>query len=247
MTLLISGDPDPVLTHNMAATGRFLLAADHAGRAVPQRLGTLGLSQEELNRHIGWDIGIWGVTRRLASALGCAAIGQAYSRLVMDCNRHPDWAGAVPALSESTVIPGNAAVSDAERAARRDAVFTPYHSRYATEIDARQPAAILAMHSMTNIYKGVSRPWQAAVLFNRHSAFGLALAGLLRAEGFTVGENQPYVVTDENDYSVPVHAERRGLPYLELEIRQDLIADAAGQDRWAGILARTVPAAWAML
>jgi predicted N-formylglutamate amidohydrolase len=245
--LLLPGDPAPVLEHNIAARSPFLLTADHAGRAVPQRLGTLGLRQEDLNRHIGWDIGIWGVTQRLADALAAPALGQLYSRLVIDCNRNPAWPGAVPVVSESTEIPANARVSQAARAARTAAIFAPYHDRIEAEITARQPRALIAMHSMTDNYKGERRPWQAAVLFNRHRAFADALAPLLRAEGLTVGENQPYVVTDDNDYSVPVHAERRGLPYLELEIRQDLIADAAGQDYWAKLLAGTIQAAYAAI
>ncbi len=245
--MLLPGDPHPVLTHRTEGRAPFLLAADHAGRARPQALGTLGLSDAEWLRHIAWDIGIWGVTQRLADALDAPAFGQIYSRLVIDCNRNPAWPGAFPTVSESTEVPGNAGLSDAEKAARVAAVFTPYHSRLAAEIEARRPAAFIAMHSMTNIYKGEHRPWQAAVLFNRHAGFGLALARLLRAEGLTVGENQPYIVTDDNDYSVPVHIERRGLPYIELEIRQDLIASAAGQDEWAARLARLIPRAWAAL
>lgn len=242
--LLLPGDPDPVLAYNTHAVSPFLLTADHAGRAVPRALGRLGLSEAELNRHIGWDIGIWGVTQRLASLLGAPAFGQVYSRLVVDCNRDPAWAGAVPEVSESTVVPGNQGLSAAARAARVAAVWQPYHARLEAEIIARRPAAVIAMHSMTDVYKGVARPWQASVLFNRHRAFSDALAPLLRAEGLTVGENEPYVVTDMNDYSVPVHVERRGLPYLELEIRQDLIGDAVGQDWWAQLLARIIPLAW---
>jgi predicted N-formylglutamate amidohydrolase len=245
--LLVPGDPDPVLLHNMQARGAFLLTADHAGRAVPQRLGSLGLRPEQLNRHIGWDIGIWGVTQRLAEALGAPAVGQIYSRLVIDCNRHPSWPGAVPPISESTDIPGNIGISAEDRAARTAAIFTPYHDRIEAEIEARHPAAVIAMHSMTDVYKGETRPWQVSVLFNRHPAFSLALAPLLRAAGLTVGENQPYVVTDDADYSVPVHVERRGLPYLELEIRQDLIGTAAGQKWWAAMLARTIPVAFQAL
>jgi predicted N-formylglutamate amidohydrolase len=242
--MLLPGDPDPVLLHRPGAASPFLFAADHAGRARPQALGTLGLGEADWNRHIAWDIGIWGVTQRLADALDAPAVGQLYSRLVVDCNRNPAWPGAFPAISESTEVPGNIELSQADRAARVAAIFTPYHDRLEAEIEARRPAAFIAMHSMTNIYKGEHRPWQAAVLFNRHADFGLALARLLRAEGLTVGENQPYIVTDDNDYSVPVHAERRGLPYVELEIRQDLIGSAAGQDAWAARLARLLPLAW---
>ncbi len=244
LMLLSPGDPDPVMVHNAGATGGFLLTADHGGRAIPQALGSLGLRQEEINRHIGWDIGIWGVTQRLALALDAVAISQLYSRLVIDCNRNPAWPGSVPEISENTAIPGNIGATREGRVAE---IFAPYHARIEAEIEARRPVAVIAMHSMTDVFKGVTRPWQASVLFNKHSAFSLALAGQLRAEGIVVGENQPYVVTDDTDYSVPVHVERRGLPYLELEIRQDLIADAAGQDRWAGLLARAIPPAFQAL
>lgn len=243
--LLRASDPDPLLVVNPGGTSPLLLTADHAGQAIPAALGDLGVTAVERARHIGWDIGIWGVTQRLARLLDARAIGQAYSRLVIDCNRHPDWAGSVPVISESTEIPGNIGITQMDRTARATEIFQPYHTRLAAELDQRPPGALIAMHSMTDSYKGVARPWPASVLFNRHATLGLYMADLLRAEGIRVGENEPYIVNDTTDYSVPVHAERRGLPYLELEIRQDLIADEAGQIAWAARLARVLPMMWA--
>jgi len=260
--LLAADEASPVLLHPTAvapgawASGQspFLLAADHAGRRIPRALGSLGLCEAELSRHIGWDIGIWGVTTRLADALGTLAVGQAYSRLVIDCNRAPHWPSACPEISESTPIPGNAMLPAAARAARVADIHAPYHAALAALVAARREAArpllFVAMHSFTPIYKGVARPWHAGVLFDpddpRSQPLAHAMLALLRAEpGLVVGANEPYVLTASSDHSVPTHAQAHGVPYLELEIRQDLIADEAGQGAWASRLARLIPAAWA--
>lgn len=260
--LLEADEPSPVLLHppgaavgEWAAGGSpFLLAADHAGKRLPRRLGDLGISAAELDRHIGWDIGIWGTTTVLAELLGTVAIGQGYSRLVIDCNRNPAWASAVPEISESTPIPGNAGLSAAARAARVAEIHAPYHDALAGAVRARlaagRPLLFVAMHSFTPVYKGVSRPWHAGVLHDvddaRSRPLAEAMLALLRAEpGLVVGDNEPYVLAATSDHSVPTHAQANGVRYLELEIRQDLIAGEAGQREWAERLARLIPAAWA--
>jgi predicted N-formylglutamate amidohydrolase len=107
-------------------------------------------------------------------------------------------------------------------------------------------SVLVALHSFTPVFKGIARPWHVAVLFNRDPRLAHPLAELLRAEGnLVVGENEPYVVSDLTDYTVPVHGERRGLPHVEIEIRQDQIAEPAGQTAWAERLARLLPAAYA--
>jgi len=260
--LLAADEPHPVLLHppgidpaDWAAAGKspFLLAADHAGQHLPRSLGGLGITEAELARHIGWDIGIWGVTTRLADALGTIAIGQAYSRLVIDCNRGPGWPSACPEISESTAIPGNAALPAQARAARVAEIHAPYHAALAHLVATRRAAAgpmlFIAMHSFTPVYKGTARPWHAGVLFDEADPRSLNLAhamlALLRAEpALVVGANQPYILSASSDHSVPTHAQANDVPYLELEIRQDLIADPAGQHAWAARLARLIPAAW---
>ncbi len=117
--LISEGDPAPVRVLRPSGRSEFFLTADHAGRAIPQRLGRLGLSESELARHIAWDIGIAGVTEKLAQALDATAVLQAYSRLVIDCNRQPGWASSIPLISELTAIPGNQGIPPAEREARR--------------------------------------------------------------------------------------------------------------------------------
>ena len=215
---------------------------------IPRALGRLGVAEAELRRHIAWDVGIAGCGRLLADALDATLIQQNYSRLVIDCNRPLDAATSIPELSERTAIPGNAGLDATERAARATEIFRPYHERIEAELDHRQqigrPAALVALHSFTPVFMDVARPWHAAVLYNRDPRFAHRLMALLNAEReFTIGDNAPYQVTDASDYTIPVHAERRGLHHVLVEIRQDLIAEEAGQAQWAARLARLLPLA----
>ncbi len=246
--LLAPREPSPVRRLNPNGTSDFLLTGDHAGRRIPQALGDLGLPPRELGRHIAWDIGIAGLTQRLTARLNAASVLQRYSRLVVDCNRPSSVASAYPEISETTRVPGNQALSAVEKERRRRAIFTPYHAAIAAMIAARRAAGrrtiYVAMHSFTPVFQGIARRMHCAVLYNRNPRLSWALAALLRAEGdLTVAENEPYRVSDETDYGVPVHAERGGLDYLEIEIRQDLIAGPAGQAAWAERLARLLPLA----
>jgi predicted N-formylglutamate amidohydrolase len=250
--LLAADEPAPARVLRPDGGSVFLLTADHAGRAIPRALRDLGLPGTELGRHIAWDIGIAAVTARLSALLDATAVLQTFSRLVIDCNRRPDVPSSIQVVSESTEIPGNAALSDADRAARVADIFTPYHTEIAALLDARQAAGrrsvLVAMHSFTPVYLGEIRPMHVAVLYNRAPALSRLLARLLREEhGLVVAENEPYAVSDETDYGVPVHAERRGLDHVEIEIRQDLIGEAAGQEAWAARFARLLPRAEMML
>jgi predicted N-formylglutamate amidohydrolase len=205
----------------------------------------LGLSPLELQRHIAWDIGAAGLARRLADALDAFLIVQTYSRLVIDCNRTPLSPTSIAPLSESTPIPGNQHVGPADADARRREIFQPYHDRIGAELDARKALGrqtiLLAVHSFTPVFHGESRPWHVGVLYNRDDRLARILLELFRGEsGIVVGDNQPYAVSDEGDYTIPVHGERRSIPHVELEIRQDLLADESGQTAWANRLARAL-------
>jgi len=243
--LLVAGDPAPAIVLNAGADARVLLICDHAGRAVPQRLGDLGVPAAEFERHIAWDVGAAAVTRRLASALGAPAIMQAYSRLVIDCNRDPDRADAVVERSDGTDVPGNHGLTPADRAARIAEIHAPYHDRIASELDRpwSRPPAVVMIHSFTPVMSEFARPWLMGVLHLNNSALSDAMLQLLQAEpDMVVGDNEPYAM-DGVDYTAPRHAMARGLDYLELEIRQDLIADEAGQSRFADLIARLLPVA----
>jgi predicted N-formylglutamate amidohydrolase len=248
--LLEPDEPDPVTFDNEAGRSVFFLTCDHAGRAIPRRLEGLGLPEHETRRHIAWDIGIGVVGRQLSRLLDAAVVRQTYSRLVIDCNRDPKAPSSIPEISETTEIPGNRSLTEAERAARINAIFRPYHNTIAAALDRRAAAGrasvLVALHSFTPVFRGVARPWHAAVLYNRDARIARSLFELLQAEdGLAVGNNEPYRLTDLTDYTVPVHGERRGLPYVEIEIRQDQIGEPAGQAAWAERLARLLPAAYA--
>jgi predicted N-formylglutamate amidohydrolase len=246
--LLAEDEPAPVRVLRNRGSSDFFLTADHAGRLIPHRLGTLGLAEDERRRHIAWDIGIAGVTERLSALLDATAVLQTYSRLVIDCNRAPEHPTSIPEISELTEIPGNRGLDPSERESRRRAIFAPYHNGIASLLDGRQAAGrrtiLIAMHSFTPVFKGEARAVEVGVLYNRDNRLARIMLDLLRGEGdLVVGDNAPYAITDTSDYTVPVHGERRGLPHVEIEIRQDLIAELAGQDAWAVRLARLLAAA----
>ena len=247
--LLKPEEVPPVREFNAGGRSPFLLTCDHYGRLIPRVLGDLGLPESELVRHIAWDIGIAEVSRRLAVQLDAFLILQTYSRLVIDCNRSPEADSSIVTVSELTTIPGNQNLNPLERERRVEEIFTPYHDRIVAELDRRAssglPTVLIAMHSFTPAFKGTARPWHVGVLYNRDRRFAGIVLDLLRAEGdLVVGDNEPYSVSDESDYTIPVHGERRGLPHVELEIRQDLIADADGQKAWADRLSRLLPQAY---
>jgi predicted N-formylglutamate amidohydrolase len=231
------------MEENAAGRSPYLLTCDHYGRLIPQALGDLGVSADELQRHIAWDIGIAGVAEQLSKHLGAHLIAQRYSRLVIDCNRPPCAASSIPVLSEATTIPGNEGLTGAAAEARRKAIFDPYHRRIADVIDQRlrenMPTVLVALHSFTPVYAGAARPWHIGTLYHRDTRLPPLLLRLLRGEAdLVVGDNEPYAVSDQTDYTIPVHGEARGLMNSGIEIRQDLIADHAGQKQWAERLAR---------
>ena len=240
---LEAGDVPPVLEQSVGGSSPFLLTCDHYGRLIPSMLGELGLPEEERRRHIGWDIGIAGVAEQMSAALDAHLVAQRYSRLVIDCNRPPQAPSSIPLISEATTIPGNDGMTREAADARRRLIFEPYHRRIADIIDARlrqaMPTVLIALHSFTPVYAGIARPWHIGTLYQRDTRLPPLLLKLLRAEAdLVVGDNEPYAVSDETDYTIPVHGEARGLMNSGIEIRQDLIGDASGQQQWAERLAR---------
>jgi predicted N-formylglutamate amidohydrolase len=236
--LLAPDEPPPFVERRRQGRSNFVIVVDHAGRRIPRCLGDLGLPQLELQRHIAWDIGALAVAEQVAAALDAPLVAQNYSRLVIDCNRDPRVATSIPTMGESIEIPGNIGLSGDEVAARRAEIFDPYHSHVRALLDERsaagRPTILVAQHSMTNIFKGVRREMHAAVLYNRDRRFaGLMLDMLRLGADLLIADNEPYFVSDETDYTIPHHGEARGLPHVEIEIRQDLVGDDAGQAEWA--------------
>jgi predicted N-formylglutamate amidohydrolase len=246
-------DPPAFRLEGSSGTSPYLLTCDHAGRRLPARLGALGLSELDLGRHIAWDIGVAGLARQLAERLDAVAILQTYSRLAIDANRPPGSPESILGMSDGTVIPGNQDLSGAEAERRAREIFHPYHDRIRRELDDRVRAgratALVALHSFTPaLGDGRARSWHVGVLHLRDTRLAHALLRLLRAEpGLVVGDNEPYAASDATDYSIVEHGERRGLPHVEIELRQDLIADEAGQAAWAARLAPLLRRAHATL
>jgi predicted N-formylglutamate amidohydrolase len=251
-SLLLPGDPSPVTVLRENGQSPFLLACDHAGNRLPSSLGSLGLPDYELQRHIAWDIGVAGIARFMSEELDAFTILQTYSRLVIDCNRPLHSPVSIAPFSENTKIPSNKSLTEAERQTRVQEIFVPYHTRLITELDRRMvehiPTVLIALHSFTPVYKGVSRPWYIGILYHRDNRVAKPMLERLRQEGdLVVGDNEPYAVGDESDYTVPVHGEGRGLLHVEIEIRQDFIADEAGQRLWSDRLCRTLKPVWQVI
>jgi predicted N-formylglutamate amidohydrolase len=240
--LLNPADPPVFRIVGPTARSPLLLTADHAGRAIPRRLAGLQLSAAVLDTHVAWDLGVAGLGERLAVRLDAFLILHNYSRLVIDVNRPPDAPDSIVSLSEHTLIPANDDLSIAEREERRTALFEPYHRRIAAELNGRsrrgQPSVLVALHSFTPVHTGQERPWHVGVLHGRDGRLARrVLRGLRREPGLQVGDNEPYAVSDASDHTVVVHGERRRIPHVELEVRQDLLATASGQQEWAERLA----------
>ena len=237
-TLLAADEPPPFIIERAQGASPFLLVCEHAAKRLPRRLGDLGLDAADLERHIAWDIGAAAVARGLSARLDAALVTQTYSRLVIDCNRRPEAADAIPTLSEETDIPGNHDLSPGERDARIREIHRPYQDAVAGLLDARETSILIDIHSFTPVFKGVSRPWHVGLLHGDDDrAFLDILLGLIDRDGdLVVGENEPYATSMDDDYTIPVHGVRRGIVNVEFEIRQDLIAGEAGRDEWAGKL-----------
>jgi len=247
-TLLRRDEPPAFNVEGTGGNSPFVVVCDHAGNRLPRSLGSLSLSARELASHIAWDIGAGEVARRLAALLGAGCISQPYSRLVIDCNRPLSAVDSIAGMSGGIFIPGNTNLLRDEVNARTREIFQPYHAVIRAELDRRKaadwPSVFVSIHSFTPVLLGHPRPWHIGVLSNHDERVALPLLNLLRAEGdLVVGDNEPYAAQEASDYSLVEHGEKRGILTVELELRQDLIADEAGQDTWAGRLARLLVAA----
>ena len=219
------------------ANAGLIVLCDHACNAFPEGYGTLGLEPKELERHIAYDIGASAVTRQLAATLECPALMTRFSRLLIDPNRGMDDPTLIMRLSDGAVVPGNRKLTEVEREKRTRLYYTPYHQAIESVIEAclatDVPPVILSVHSFTESWKGVPRPWHVGVLWDRDERLARPVIEAFAADGqLIVGDNQPYKGSLEGD-CLWQHATQRGLVSALIEYRQDLIRDAAGQSAWA--------------
>jgi len=244
-TSLLEADEAPAVELvNGDGRSNVVLVCDHASQRVPRRLGTLGLDGSRLAEHIGWDPGAAAVARQLSSRLDAPLVLSGYSRLVIDCNRPLHSPQSIPEESDGVSIPGNLGLSADERSARAGALFHPYHDAIARVLDRRpdRPSVLLSIHSFAPILSGRVRPWHVGVSSRRERRLASLLLAELRVhpDGLTVGENEPYAIDDDLDYTIPVHGEARGLPSALIEIRQDGIEKPADTEAWAERIAEAV-------
>lgn len=245
--LLGPDDPPAVETVNRDGAAPAVVICDHASRRMPRRLGGLGICDEERSRHIAWDIGAAAVARGIAEKLDTPALLAGYSRLVIDLNRQPGHPTSIPPTSDGTVIPGNADLDEAAVEERLETLFWPYHHAV-TDMLGRQwrhtglPPALISVHSFTPVMNGFRRPWHVGVLWNHDARMAAPLlAALERHTDLVVGDNEPYSGR-EIGYTMERHAGAAGLPHVSVELRQDLINDAAGVGRWVMLLAEALGA-----
>ena len=221
-----------------------LILCDHAENRIPERYHTLGLKPEDLHRHIAFDLGARGVAETLARMLGAPAVLSRFSRLLIDPNRGLDDPTLIMQLSDGLIVPGNVGLSAEETHARIEHFYRPYHDAIeravAAGIAAGKPPVILSVHSFTQAWRGVPRPWAAAVLWDKDPRFALPLLKALRTiPDAEIGDNVPYSGQLKGD-TLYRHGTMRGLAHALVELRQDLILSEEGQAGWAAHLARVV-------
>ena len=249
--LLGPDDPPAFSVHNAQGKAPLLLLCDHASKAVPKALGTLGISAEELSRHIGWDIGGLDAAVELSTLLDAPLVASGYSRLVIDCNRWPGGEGSTPEVSDGTPVPANRGLSEEQVSARADACFWPYHREVDHQLDRMtaggRSVGLLVMHSFTPQMNGFKRPWHVGVLWNDDPRLPEALLAELRRDAsLIVGDNEPYSARASYEYTLTAHARPRALPYCSLEVRQDLIGTPGEARAWGRRLAPVIDAALAV-
>ena len=235
---------DPVETRPGKPGNQLLLLCDHATNIVPPEYDSLGLPQQQFERHIAYDIGARDTTLGLAAKLGATAVLTRFSRLLIDPNRGMDDPTLIMRISDGTVVPGNRDVDEAERQRRIERFHRPYHQAVAAEIarmlmEGRTPI-IMAVHSFTPLWKDFARPWQVGILWDHDQDMARAMIeGFERQGDLVVGDNEPYHGSLEGD-TIYTHAKAQGLPHALIEIRQDLITDKTGVDEWVERLAQVI-------
>ena len=226
---------------------RWLITCDHASNRVPAEVGgTLGLSDGEMGRHIAYDIGAAGVTRRLAELLDAPAILSRFSRLVIDPNRSEDDPTLVMKLYDGTIVPGNRHADAAEIERRLNLFYRPYHEALARLAGRRPDTVLVSIHSFTPRLIGRHpRPWHVGLLYATDDRLARPLLARLNAEpDLCVGDNEPYSGQLAGD-AMDRHGVQAGRPHILIELRHDLIATGDGQRAWAERLAPILDAALA--
>ncbi len=224
-----------------------VIVCDHASNRIPARLNNLGLTAEQLASHIAWDAGAAELARKLSARLDAALVLSNYSRLVIDCNRPPGHADSILSQSDNIEVPGNQGIDKQEAARRERTLLTPYQQAIASIIGRRDQdqVRLLSIHSFTPSMSGTRRPWSIGVCYDKQDSASthwarkmlMGLRTRVNATEDMIGDNQPYEVEGDCDYTLTKHGHKRGIPNLMLELRQDKISDELTVQRWCNIIA----------
>jgi predicted N-formylglutamate amidohydrolase len=233
--LLQQGEESPFIAVNEQGRSPFVLICEHASNTMPKTLGTLGLPEAELTRHIAWDIGAEKVGRLLSRLMDAPLLLQRYSRLAYDCNRPPESPDSIPEMSELTAVPGNRKLSAEDRLARAREVYRPFHDGVSAVLDRRaaggQQSLVVSIHSFTPVYKGKPRSVELGILHDRDTTLSSKL--IKSFPNIDARLNEPYGPKDGVLHTLNLHGFTRGLQHAMIEIRNDLVSTERGQDEWA--------------
>lgn len=225
--LLSVDEPGPFKVLNPLCEQPILLVCDHASCRFPASLGDMGLDPFARRCHLAVDIGAGPLTEQLAASLGVTSVLAQYSRLIIDCNRELMDPGAFLQFGDGVLIPGNRALSQADKDLRAEAIYWPYHNAISQQIqrltDIGAAPAFVTVHSFTPVMDGVARPWQMGVLWDTDTSLRDIFLEGFRAAGYVVGDNEPYSGKAPQDFTIDHHAQAAGIPHVGIEIRQDMI------------------------
>jgi predicted N-formylglutamate amidohydrolase len=238
--LLSPDEPGPFRVLNPLAELPILLVCDHASHRFPKSLGDMGLDPFARRCHLAIDIGAGPVTQTLAKSLGVTAVVHNYSRLVIDCNRQLMDPGAFLQYGDGILVPGNRNLHQEDKDLRASALYWPYHTSIDEQVQRLKKAgplpAFISIHSFTPVLNGESRKWELGVLWDKDKRLRDIFLEGLRKAGYLVGDNEPYSGKAPQDFTIDHHAEEIDLPHIGIEIRQDLIDDAAGVAEIAAVM-----------
>jgi predicted N-formylglutamate amidohydrolase len=239
--ILTEADGDCVAVERPDGKSSVMIICEHASRTLPEYFGDLGLSTEALSSHIAWDPGALAVARKMSDNLDAMLVHQRFSRLIYDCNRPPESAGAMPEISEIYTIPGNQRLQAADRQARTDALYIPFHDRIRALLKERaareQKTMIVTVHSFTPVYNGRQRAVELGILHDEdHWLADRMLDAAAQAPLYRTERNEPYGPEDGVTHTLKLHGLANGLHNVMIEVRNDLIGDDAGQGVVAGYL-----------
>jgi len=247
-TLLTPHDPNPVEIYNESALDNnpILIVCDHASHVIPEKLKSLGLSNKDLSRHIALDIGAKMLGRLIADGLNSALIEAGFSRLVVDLNRDPISPSSMPEVSDGTLIPGNKDLDRDSRDARLNEIYHPYHTAISGCVkrikNAGHTPFLISVHSFTPVYGTEVRRTEIGLLWNNNKNISLDFVDILRAQNPNIiaDNNKPYSITEDPhvNHTILKHGFDEENNNLLVEIRQDLISDDGGVQKYAEIFLR---------